>query len=369
MSSARLYLLAALLSLLLFNFHGSKAHFVPSTNCPIYNCGKDLKFHYPFWKIEDSTAGQYCGYPGFGLNCSESGEPILSLPNNDSYHVKDINFIDSTITLVDIDVFDQQCPRARHSISVGTLPLDYSPLDVNLSFYFNCTSFPDPVVPPIICLGIWGTKMSYVFTEGEQSDGFEWSESCEENVVVTVMKSKKLYIDKLIGAFGGLMNQGFVLNWTTAKECASCESGGGLCGYNPTKADEFLCFCKYSDGLCEKKGTRFNWRLKVVIGVGTGILVFVILFRGISLIRENDNEDAEALTQNIGPLAVKRYKFSDVTKMTNSFKDKIGQGGYGDVYEGKLLNGCRVAVKVLKASKGNGEVFVNEVASISRTSH
>ncbi|XP_030959261.1 PR5-like receptor kinase [Quercus lobata] len=55
--------------------------------------------------------------------------------------------------------------------------------------------------------------------------------------------------------------------------------------------------------------------------------------------------------------------------MTNSFKDKLGQGGYGGVYKGKLQDGCFVAVKVLKESKGNGEEFINEVASISRTSH
>ena len=55
--------------------------------------------------------------------------------------------------------------------------------------------------------------------------------------------------------------------------------------------------------------------------------------------------------------------------MTNSFKDKLGQGGYGGVYKGKLQDGCFVAVKVLKESKGNGEEFLNEVASISRTSH
>uniref|UniRef100_A0A2N9F692 Protein kinase domain-containing protein n=1 Tax=Fagus sylvatica TaxID=28930 RepID=A0A2N9F692_FAGSY len=55
--------------------------------------------------------------------------------------------------------------------------------------------------------------------------------------------------------------------------------------------------------------------------------------------------------------------------MTNSFKDKLGQGGYGGVYKGKLQDGCFVAVKVLKESKGDGEEFINEVASISRTSH
>jgi serine/threonine protein kinase len=47
----------------------------------------------------------------------------------------------------------------------------------------------------------------------------------------------------------------------------------------------------------------------------------------------------------------------------------LGQGGYGGVYKGKLLDDHPVAVKVLKASKENGEDFINEVASISRTSH
>ncbi|KAJ7943121.1 Receptor-like protein kinase [Quillaja saponaria] len=55
--------------------------------------------------------------------------------------------------------------------------------------------------------------------------------------------------------------------------------------------------------------------------------------------------------------------------MTCSFKDKLGQGGYGCVYKGKLPDGCPVAVKVLSESKGNGDEFINEVASISRTSH
>ncbi|XP_044489001.1 PR5-like receptor kinase [Mangifera indica] len=55
--------------------------------------------------------------------------------------------------------------------------------------------------------------------------------------------------------------------------------------------------------------------------------------------------------------------------MTNSFKHKLGQGGYGGVYKGHLLDGHNVAVKVLIESKSNGEEFINEVASISRTSH
>ena len=81
------------------------------------------------------------------------------------------------------------------------------------------------------------------------------------------------------------------------------------------------------------------------------------------------DQDAGEIIKNYGSLAPKRYTYSDVKKLTNSFKDKIGQGGYGAVYKGKLPNGHIVAVKVLTKSKGNGEEFINEVASISRTSH
>lgn len=69
----------------------------------------------------------------------------------------------------------------------------------------------------------------------------------------------------------------------------------------------------------------------------------------------------------------KRYSYAEVKKMTNSFNIKLGQGGYGTVYKGKLLlqNGTPVyvAVKILNDSNGNGEEFTNEVDCISRTSH
>ncbi|KAF3573216.1 hypothetical protein F2Q69_00061299 [Brassica cretica] len=67
---------------------------------------------------------------------------------------------------------------------------------------------------------------------------------------------------------------------------------------------------------------------------------------------------------------LKRYSYTRVKKMTNSFANALGKGGFGTVYKGKLPDGNQdVAVKILKESKGNGEEFINEVASMSRTSH
>lgn len=84
--------------------------------------------------------------------------------------------------------------------------------------------------------------------------------------------------------------------------------------------------------------------------------------------KTRNDQNVEAFIRHHRSLAPKRYSYSDIKKITNSFRDKLGQGGFGNVYKGKLLNGHPVAVKVLKESKGNGEDFINEVAS-SRTSH
>ena len=84
--------------------------------------------------------------------------------------------------------------------------------------------------------------------------------------------------------------------------------------------------------------------------------------------KKND-QDIEAFIRNNGPLPIKRYTYSDIKKMTNSFEFKLGEGGYGVVYKGILNIGGPVAVKLLNASKGNGEEFINEVLSISKTSH
>lgn len=88
-----------------------------------------------------------------------------------------------------------------------------------------------------------------------------------------------------------------------------------------------------------------------------------------SHVNGENHTDVEAFIAVHGSLAPKRYRYWDVKKMTNSFSEKIGKGGYGIVYKGKLDDGCQVAVKILTESKGNIEDFLNEVASISRTAH
>ncbi|KAF3431753.1 hypothetical protein FNV43_RR26489 [Rhamnella rubrinervis] len=135
---------------------------------------------------------------------------------------------------------------------------------------------------------------------------------------------------------------------------------------------------------CANKDTGDNgWRRRLKFVVATtsaGLVLMVFLcclirkfsaFNFIYLWKEPNqaHQNVEAFLKQHGPLPTRRYSYSDVKQMANNFIDKIGQGGYGCVYKGKLKNGRLIAVKVLNKSKGNGEEFINEVATISRTSH
>ncbi|KFK41093.1 hypothetical protein AALP_AA2G085000 [Arabis alpina] len=53
-------------------------------------------------------------------------------------------------------------------------------------------------------------------------------------------------------------------------------------------------------------------------------------------------------------IPLKQYSYAQVKRITKSFVELVGKGGFGTVYRGTF---------------GNGEDFINEVASMSKTSH
>ncbi|XP_042034722.1 rust resistance kinase Lr10-like isoform X1 [Salvia splendens] len=78
---------------------------------------------------------------------------------------------------------------------------------------------------------------------------------------------------------------------------------------------------------------------------------------------------SESFLQSDNKLAPIRYSYSDIKKMTKNFEDKLGQGGFGSVYKGKLRSGHLVAVKLLGKSGANGQDFINEIATTGRIHH
>ncbi|KAG4142828.1 hypothetical protein ERO13_D06G150901v2 [Gossypium hirsutum] len=67
-----------------------------------------------------------------------------------------------------------------------------------------------------------------------------------------------------------------------------------------------------------------------------------------------------------------QFDFSTIEAATNKFSvdNKLGEGGFGPVYKGKLPNGQQIAVKRLAVSSSQGlEEYKNEVALLAKLQH
>ncbi|KAG6392302.1 hypothetical protein SASPL_146517 [Salvia splendens] len=67
-----------------------------------------------------------------------------------------------------------------------------------------------------------------------------------------------------------------------------------------------------------------------------------------------------------------QYSFSTIKAATNDFSDhnRLGQGGFGTVYKGKLPNSQEIAVKRLSRDSGQGDMeFKNEVLLLAKLQH
>ncbi|CAJ2630359.1 unnamed protein product [Trifolium pratense] len=77
---------------------------------------------------------------------------------------------------------------------------------------------------------------------------------------------------------------------------------------------------------------------------------------------DDDIEIAESLQFNFGTIEVATNNFSDA--------NKLGHGGFGVVYQGKLSNGQVIAVKRLSIDSGQGDIeFKNEVLFLAKLQH
>ncbi|KAL3697589.1 hypothetical protein R1sor_011665 [Riccia sorocarpa] len=70
------------------------------------------------------------------------------------------------------------------------------------------------------------------------------------------------------------------------------------------------------------------------------------------------------------PQSVHGFTRKQLKALTENYKTRIGKGGFGSVYYGKLADGKEVAVKVRKSdSKQGSDEFLNEVRLLSRLHH
>ncbi|XP_047977635.1 cysteine-rich receptor-like protein kinase 6 isoform X2 [Salvia hispanica] len=95
------------------------------------------------------------------------------------------------------------------------------------------------------------------------------------------------------------------------------------------------------------------------------------------IIRKRFNKKTEHITLQGEDEAVSAeesllYDFKQLVAATDHFStsNKLGEGGFGEVYKGKLQNGQQIAVKRLSRNSGQGELeFKNEVLSMAKLQH
>ncbi|KAA3486216.1 G-type lectin S-receptor-like protein serine/threonine-protein kinase CES101 [Gossypium australe] len=89
----------------------------------------------------------------------------------------------------------------------------------------------------------------------------------------------------------------------------------------------------------------------------------------VSLIRTKISGERK---QENGDPNLQAFTFATIKAATNNFsnENKLGEGGYGPVYKGELLNGQEIAVKRLSRSSNQGlEEFKNEVNLTAKLQH
>ncbi|GMH15742.1 hypothetical protein Nepgr_017583 [Nepenthes gracilis] len=113
--------------------------------------------------------------------------------------------------------------------------------------------------------------------------------------------------------------------------------------------------------------------VKIVLGAVTSFLGLLFIVFGF-IWWKHRSEDSISREQELKGLDLKAglFTFRQLKAATDNFHadNKIGEGGFGSVYKGTLLDGTHIAVKHLfsRSSQGNRE-FVNEIGMISGLCH
>ncbi|KAL0903387.1 hypothetical protein M5K25_027763 [Dendrobium thyrsiflorum] len=338
-----------------------------SNDCPSSMCG-DMEIKFPFTLESSSSSCRKAGLSA-NLSCSSTNETIITLRSSESYRVTSFGNTYGFFVEVLLSTSSISCPWRN---GIQKWPNVSDPIfSLRLSYLVvvNCTNKPswragyDDVVGPISCLSDLGSFV-YALSEYERMDILP--PSC---IVIYTLVFFSDFTGQSMQAIAtkSLLGQtaSFYLN-AEEMTCSECFVDGKKCGYNIRRDTKF----------CLLQDSHHGLHLIVEgVAIGTSLVVFLIAALVVlCFFKKYSNEKqkrikVEKFLATYKSTTLTRYNFSNIKKITKKFKHKLGQGGFGSVYKGELTNGIPVAVKLLEASKSNGDDFVNEVATIGKIHH
>ncbi|XP_040371442.1 LEAF RUST 10 DISEASE-RESISTANCE LOCUS RECEPTOR-LIKE PROTEIN KINASE-like 2.4 isoform X2 [Rosa chinensis] len=405
-------------------------HFQYANCSQAIKCGNIPNISYPFWGV---NRADYCGQPSCEVECQDNIPVINISDVKYRILEMSSSSTNRMVKVARDDYWETLCPPSyiNDSIIDPWLYDDFN--SRNLSLYYDCNPAAFETYTGLDYSSnsqVCSNKVTVSFTTKNLNSAIDVVSAgvCKDMVNLTVFETAFIALEKNSTKIQDAIKGGFELGLgIDTGPCDSCEASGGKCGVSH---GEFMCFCQdqpvstncssssvspsslspgpvagspssLSPGLVADSpssrspgpiagspsslspgpiaGSPSSHSPGLVAGISAGVagtilVVVSIMYKsrkrmGLYKNFTRDEFDIEEFIRNNGSLTPQRYTYSKVKKMTNAFKDKIGKGGYGTVYKGVQPDGLVVAVKVLSESKGNGEEFINEVASIGRTSH
>ena len=106
--------------------------------------------------------------------------------------------------------------------------------------------------------------------------------------------------------------------------------------------------------------------LQIILGSSLGGLFGLFISIGALLLfwKRRDSEKAEEDPLDCIPGMPTRFSYEYLKLITENFSYKLGEGGFGSVFQGTLSNGIKVAVKHLEGLGQVKKSFLAEVETI-----
>ncbi|PHU11749.1 putative LRR receptor-like serine/threonine-protein kinase [Capsicum chinense] len=131
----------------------------------------------------------------------------------------------------------------------------------------------------------------------------------------------------------------------------------------------------YTGNVNLRKRESSHSRRKIIIGssIGASALLLATIVSCILMQKGKKTSLKERFVSSLGDPAAEAahcFTLAELERATKDFEKKVGSGGFGVVYYGKLKDGKEIAVKVLKNNSLQVKrEFSNEVALLSRIHH
>ncbi|XP_060672882.1 LEAF RUST 10 DISEASE-RESISTANCE LOCUS RECEPTOR-LIKE PROTEIN KINASE-like 2.8 isoform X1 [Ziziphus jujuba] len=355
----------------------------------LFECGS-IRVGYPFW---GSNRPKQCGYPDFQLTCPAANVTLLSIFSEDYRVLKideDAGTMDAVRNEYRTDVcLDGQTQPKNTTIQQSGL-FTYNSDTEELRLFYSCNSQLGAIWPNHFNCS---SSINYYFTQaqiatqnaqGNLRTGPTVIESllgsCAQNVLVPIFKTQATILQSAnmtalpIADVITAVSTGFRSSWnaTIRAQCDSCltQSSTNRCGFSTT-SNELTCY----EALGGSPGSNNKLSVGEGIAVGAGGLAVIIIGLCICFFLQRRKkrtmvakEEEEDYLDHV-PGMPERFSFEDLKAMTQNFHNKLGEGGFGIVFEGTLSNGMKVAVKRLDGLRQIKKSFLAEVATIGSIHH